>query len=63
MGTKSGKFGLPADALEQDARSSGTHLIERLANGGKARIVKCSALDVVEANDGHIGREPGVRGS
>ena len=48
--------GLPANALQQDARGGGAHLIERLANRGEARIVKRSALDVVEANDRDIGR-------
>ena len=45
------KCGLPANALQQDARSGGSHLIERLTNRGEARIVKCRALNVVEANN------------
>ena len=46
--------GLPSDALKQDASRGGAHLRERLANRGETRVVKCSVLNVVEANDGNI---------
>ena len=48
--------GLATDALQEDAGSGGAYLRERLANCGEARVVKCSALNVVEANDGNVCR-------
>ena len=50
-GYKVRECGLRANTLEQDARSSDAHLIERLANCGEARIVERGALDVVETDD------------
>jgi len=47
--------GLPANALQQDAGGGGAHVRERLANCGEAGVVKCSALNIVKANDGNVG--------
>ena len=49
------KRGLAANALQQNARSRGAHLIERLANRGEAGVVKRGALDIIEAHDGNVG--------
>jgi len=45
---------LRTNALEQNARRGGSHLIERLANGGEARIVERGSLDVIETNDRNV---------
>lgn len=45
------KSGLRANALQQNARSGRTHLMERLADRGEAWIVKRGALNVVETDD------------
>ncbi len=55
-GDEIGKNSLSANSLQQDSCSGAAHLVKRLPNGGKARVVKCGALDVVEANDRNVGR-------
>src|SRR5579871_2432515 len=55
-GNNLGEGGLTADALQENARGYAAHLIEWLANGGETGIVEGSALDVVEAYDGNVGR-------
>ena len=45
---------LATNPLEKDARRSGAHLMERLANRGEAGVVKCRALDIIEPYDGNV---------
>ena len=54
-GDKIRERGLAANALKQDAGGGETHLVQRLADGGEARVVKSGSLDVIEPDDGHIG--------
>ena len=62
-GNKVRKVAWRANALQQDARGGGSHLLERLANCGEAGVVKCGALNVVESHDGDVCREPAGRDS